>query len=710
MPKPNRVVEKPKDFKNSIKRLIKNLKPWSIIIIISLILAIISSILALIMPNKLSDLTDVITDGIKPDTSHMAEISEKIFSNISKDEIEEKSFYILTTSKFSNKDKEDFKKVLEELNTTENPLITFSKLPDKVLIYMFEDIEVDGQIISKQDQVSFIKLANNKDVENLEELPDSIFNIFKPTIKMNKVKKLSKFIATIILISSLFLYIQNFIMSTVSNRFAQKLRKEISKKINKLPLRFFDDHENGDILSRITNDVDTTSQNLNNSLSSFVSAITLFIGSIIMMFYTNWVMAITAILASIFGFGFMVIILSKSQKYFKERQENLGNLNAYIEEMYSSHDVIKSYNGEKKAIKEFSELNTKLFEANRKSQFLSGLMQPMMMFIGNFGYVAVCVVGALLVTKGHITFGVIIAFIMYVRLFSNQLTQIAQVTSSFQLVAASAERIFEFMDETELEKEKNNLKVLDKSKVKGKIEFKKVKFGYNKNKTIIKNFTATVKPGQKVAIVGPTGAGKTTLVNLLMRFYEINEGKILIDGIDIKDLSRENIHDLFCMVLQNTWLFEGTIRDNIIYNSKDKTEKDLEKVCDIVGLSHFIKTLPQGFDYNIKSDNDTISTGQKQLFTIARGMLKDSPLLILDEATSNVDTRTEELVQKAMDKLTKGKTSFIIAHRLSTIKNADLILVIKDGNIIEKGTHNTLIKKNGFYKELYNAQFTKNVK
>lgn len=424
-----------------------------------------------------------------------------------------------------------------------------------------------------------------------------------------------------------------------------------------------------------------------------------------MMFYTNWIMAITAILSSLIGFGFMSIVLSKSQKYFIARQQELGNLNGHIEEVYSGLNVVKAYNASKEVNEKFDEYNQKVYNANRKSQFLSGLMMPFMNFIGNFGYVAVCIVGAVLTLNNIITFGVIVAFIMYVRLFSSPLAQIAQAFTSLQSTTAASERVFEFIDEEEMNDQKRITNKLKKEDVKGEIEFNNIMFKYDGNeKPTITNFSAKAMPGQKVAIVGPTGAGKTTLVNLLMKFYEINEGDIKIDGVSTKDLTRENIHELFTMVLQDTWLFNGTVKENLVYNKTDISDEKIKEVCETVGVSHFIKTLPNTYD-SIISDNDSISSGQKQLLTIARAMLDDAPFLILDEATSNVDTRTEELVQKAMDKLTEGKTSFIIAHRLSTIKNADLILVMKDGNIIEQGNHDELIKENGFYANLYNSQF-----
>ena len=550
-------------------------------------------------------------------------------------------------------------------------------------------------------------LDSDKDVKKIyskvDELPKSIKTILSPKMNMDKIKSISLFLVILYVLSALFTFIQSILMTDVANKFAKKLRSNISKKINKLPLKYFDRNLSGDILSRVTNDVDTIAQSMNQSLASLVSSVTLFIGSIIMMFYTNYIMALTAILSSLIGFVFMIKILSKSQKYFTARQVELGKLNGHIEEIYSGLNVVKVYNGKNESDKKFDELNKRVYECNRKSQFLSGLMMPIMNFIGNFGYVAVCIVGALLVSKDMITFGVIIAFITYVRLFTNPLSQIAQGLTSLQSTAAASERVFEFLEEPELEKE-NVTKTLDKAKAKGEVEFNHVKFGYDSDKIIIKDFNAKIKPGQKVAIVGPTGAGKTTMVNLLMRFYEINSGDIKIDGVNIKDLSRENIHDLFTMVLQDTWLFNGTVKENIVYNNENVTDEEVIDVCKKVGVHHFIKTLPNGYD-SVLSDIDSVSSGQRQLLTIARGMIDHKPLLILDEATSNVDTRTEELVQKAMDKLSEGKTSFIIAHRLSTIKNADLILVMKDGNIIEQGNHDELIRENGFYANLYNSQF-----
>lgn len=588
----SRVAEKPKDFKVAIKKLMHYLNKFLPFIIIALIISTVSSVLEIIGPNKLSDLTDEISKGL-----------------------------------------------------------------------------ITG-------------------------------------MNFDTINSIAIFLLILYLISALFDFIQGIIMATVANKFAQKMRTRISEKINKLPLRYFDTHSYGDILSRVTNDVDTIAMSLSQSLGSLVGAFTLFVGSVVMMFYTNWVLAITGILSSLFGFVAMFIIMHKSQKYFNARQIELGNLNGHIEEIYSNHNVVKAYNGGKEASEKFDVLNKRVAECNKKSRFLSGINQPLMGFIGNFSYVAVCVVGALLTMNGNITFGVIVAFMMYVRLFTGPLSQIAQGMTNLQTTAAASERVFEFLEEDEMDEQKEITKYLDASKAYGNIVFDHIKFSYDGEKNVIKDFSCNVKKGEKIAIVGPTGAGKTTMVNLLMKFYNIKDGDIRIDGISTKELSRENIHDLFIMVLQDTWLFNGTIRDNIKYNKHDITDEQIMEACKVVGIDKFVKSLPGGLNY-ILEDTDSISAGQKQLLTIARGMIKNAPFLILDEATSSVDTRTEELVQKAMDKLTEGRTSFIIAHRLSTIRNADMILVMNEGNIIEQGNHEELMAKNGFYADLYNSQFKK---
>ena len=573
----------------------------------------------------------------------------------------------------------------------------------KILIIIALILAIAGAVLSISAPDRLSKLTDEIQAGIIPKMENG--QIIMPEINMDAIKSIAISLVILYLFSAICTFIQSICMTEVANNFARSLRTRISVKINKLPLSYFDRHQSGDTLSRVTNDVDTIAQTMNQSLGTLVSNITLFLGSIIMMFYTNWIMALTAILSSLLGFMGMFAVLAKSQKYFVAKQEELGNLNGHIEEVYSGLNVVKAYNGKKESDKKFDEYNQKVCEANRKSQFLSGIMQPIMNFIGNFGYVTVCIVGALLTMNNIISFGVIIAFITYVRLFTNPLSQIAQSMTSLQSTAAASERVFEFLDEKEMADQSKINKTLDKNNVKGKIEFDNVVFQYDNNdKPTIKNFTATAEPGQKIAIVGPTGAGKTTMVNLLMKFYDINSGDIRIDGVSTKELSRENIHSLFTMVLQDTWLFEGTVKENIIYNQKNVSDERVKEVCKEVGLDHFIRTLPKGYDSYL-SENDSVSAGQRQLLTIARGMIQDSPFLILDEATSNVDTRTEELVQVAMDKLTEGRTSFIIAHRLSTIKNADLILVMKDGNIVEQGNHEQLMAKNGAYAELYNSQF-----
>ena len=501
-------------------------------------------------------------------------------------------------------------------------------------------------------------------------------------------------------------YVQSWMMANVTQRTAQELREAISVKINKLPLKYFDKVSYGDVLSRITNDVDAIGQTLGQSVGSLITSVTLFVGALIMMFYNNVIMTVCAIASSLVGLLIMGAIMKVSQKYFSRQQIALGDVNGHVEEMYAGHTVVKAYCGEADSIRAFEKYNGDLYDSGWKSQFLSGLMMPLMNFVGNFGYVVVCVVGAVLAMDGKIEFGVIVAFMMYIRLFTQPLSQFAQAFQNMQRCAAASERVFSFLEEPEMadESDKQALLGVNGKPVRGDVEFSHVKFGYDPSKTIINDFSASVKSGQKVAIVGPTGAGKTTMVNLLMRFYEISGGSIAIDGVDTKSVPRWNVHDQFSMVLQDTWVFRGTVRENIAYSKPDVTDKQIEDACKAVGLHHYIMSLPNGYD-TVLDDKATLSQGQKQLLTIARAMVEDAPILILDEATSSVDTRTEELIQKAMDALTVDRTSFVIAHRLSTIRDADMILVMNHGDIVESGTHEELLAKGGFYADIYNSQF-----
>ncbi|MDU6598891.1 ABC transporter ATP-binding protein [Finegoldia magna] len=520
-------------------------------------------------------------------------------------------------------------------------------------------------------------------------------------IDMDNVKSITMMLVIFYGSSLLLNLLQRFIMADVTQKISKSFREKIANKVNKLPFSYFDNTTFGDILSRVTNDVDTISQSLNQSVGSLLTSVVMLVGTVVMMIYNSGILTVTTILSSLVGFVVIIIIMKKSQKHFKAQQENLGDINGQIEEVYTGHNVIKAYNAGEMMIDEFEETNTKLYTSAWKSQFLSGLMMPVMQFAGNFSYVMVCIVGGALAINGKISFGVIVAFMIYVRLFTNPLSDIAQSFNTLQRAAAAGERVFEFLNEKELEEE-NVTEKLDRAK--GEVEFKDVRFGYNPDKIIIKDFSVKVNPGEKIAIVGPTGAGKTTIVNLLMRFYEINDGQILVDGIDTKKLSRDNLRDQFCMVLQDSWVFEASVRENITFGEENITDEELIDVCKRVNLDHFIRTLPQGYD-TILNDKQSLSQGQLQLLTIARAMVSHAPMLILDEATSSVDTRTEIIVQDAMDELAKGRTSFVIAHRLSTIKNADLILVMKDGDIVEKGKHDELLAQDGFYAQLYNAQF-----
>ena len=537
----------------------------------------------------------------------------------------------------------------------------------------------------------------------IKEMTNIIASGLETSVDVAAVAAIGGFLAVIYVIGLLSNYLQAFLFTTAIQRFSERLRTAIAEKINRLPLGYFDGHSQGDTLSRVTNDVDTAAQSLNQSLGTVLSSTLLVLAVLVTMFGMNWILALVTVVSTLVGFVFVSVFMGKSQGFFKSQQQDLAAVNGYVEEMYSGHNVVTSYNAIESTKEEFAKLNHRLYDSIWKSQFISGIMMPIMMFIGNFSYALVIIVGAALALNGQISIGIIVAFMAYVRIFSQPLSQIAQGITSLQQASVAMGRVFEFLAEEEMEDESHKARQL--SNMKGQVVFDRVSFGYTPERTIIHDFSATAHAGQKVAIVGPTGAGKTTIVNLLMKFYEIDKGSIRIDGVDTKDMKRSEVHDAFSMVLQDTWLFEGTIRENLIYNQTDISDERMMEASKAVGIHHFIMTLPDGYD-TVLDDTVTLSVGQKQLLTIARALLKDAPLLILDEATSSVDTRTEELIQKAMDRLMEGRTSFVIAHRLSTIRNADLILVMKDGNIIEQGNHEELMAQGGFYADLYNSQFT----
>ena len=642
------------------------MKTYYIAIIFAVIMSIGGSILSVVAPDKLAQITDEITIGLKLDRERITTVSQSLLQN-----------------------PQEQSEIDGVIVTSEDKLVFAQKIQ-----------EIQSELNTEQPE----EIDSTKIYAKVDEMPDSIKELIVPKMNLEAIKYLALIMVGLYAASAILEFLEGWIMAHVTAGFARDLRNQISRKINKLPLRYFDKHQIGDILSRVTNDVDSVASSLDNSFGTLIGEGSLLLGAVVMMFWTNWILALVAIVSSLLGFIFVAAIIAKSQKYFTDRQVELGNINAHIEEVYSGLAVVKAYDGKATADRKFDRINQKIHTANQKSQFLSGMMHPFMAFVGNFGYVAVCVTGALLTMNGVISFGIIVAFISYVRLFSSPLSRIAQAIGSLQPAAASSERVFEFIDEEEMPSEHGLESHIDKDLIKGDIEFEHVKFGYDENKLIIKDFSAKAKAGQKIAIVGPTGAGKTTMVNLLMKFYDIKSGDIRIDGKSTKEMTREEIHSLFTMVLQDTWMFSGTVRDNIAYNHANVSDEEIMTICDKVGLSHFIKTLPHGLKTDV-SESDAISAGQKQLITIARGMVEDAPFLILDEATSNVDTRTEEMVQRAMDKLMEGRTSFIIAHRLSTIKNADLILVMNEGNIVEIGNHKELMDKGGFYAELYNSQF-----
>lgn len=717
--------EKANDLIGTWKKLIGYCRQYLAVVVIALLCAILGTVLTLIGPDKLSEMTDTITAGIAPKTEKLTEITEAVSKNISANtELTVKSItaniseneipadITVNGSLISVADQIETLTILGSIDQSDETAVqsVLATLPESVKTALYTDVTVDKTVISADDQLYMLNTLEGVDMNNtdeilnaLESMPDSVSSLIKPAIDMDKILKIAVTLVIMYALSYLFTAVQGFSMATVTQRVSQKMRCDISRKINRLPMWYYNKTNTGDVLSRITNDVDTIGQSLNQSISGLVSAVVLLFGSLVMMLKTNLIMTATAVISSLLGFVFMFLIMGRSQKYFARQQKHLGLLNGHIEEIYAGHTVVKAYNGEEKAQKTFDEMNGKLRESGFRAQCLAGLMQPIMQFIGNFGYVAVCVVGGAMALKGKIGFGVIVAFMMYVRYFTQPLSQMAQAMQSLQSAAAAGERVFEFLEAEDMDDERDKKPML--KDVKGTVEFDHVKFGYeDSDKTIIHDFSAVAKPGQKIAIVGPTGAGKTTMVNLLMRFHEIQGGEIRIDGVSTKEMSREEVHSQFCMVLQDTWLFEGTVKENLAYCAENISDEKIIEACKAVGLDHFIRTLPKGYD-TVLNDQTNLSQGQKQQLTIARAMIADKPMLILDEATSSVDTRTEQQIQAAMDNLMENRTSFVIAHRLSTIKNSDLILVMKNGDIIESGTHDELLKQNGFYAELYNSQF-----
>lgn len=672
--------EKSKDLIGTWKKLLGYCRKYLMVFMIAMICAAIGTVFTLIGPDQLSVLTDTITEGIAPDTKKLEEVLQKIAQNLP--------------------------------NSTD-------LLVDGVTISVEDQMtvmELFGGISAGDSQSGDLSSAANRQADNgndaadedqltelFDRLPDSVSSLVNPSMDMEKIRRIGLLLVLLYACSYLLSAVQGFLMATVTQRVSRQMRSDISRKINRLPMWYYNRTTTGDVLSRVTNDVDTIGQSLNQSIGNLLSALILFAGSFLMMLVTDVWMTLTAVGASLLGFLIMFTIMGKSQKYFSRQQRHLGEMNGHIEEIYTGHTVVKAYNGEEEANRVFDQMNRNLCESGFRAQCLSGLMMPVMSFIGNLGYVAVCVVGGALALHGSISFGVIVAFMMYVRYFTQPLSQIAQAVQSLQSAAAAGERVFEFLEAEEMEAEDGKIETLDHCG--GSVEFSHVRFGYeDSDRTIIHDFSAMARPGQKVAIVGPTGAGKTTMVNLLMRFHEIQGGEIRLDGIPISQMKRETVHAQFCMVLQDTWLFEGTVRENLIYCAQNASEQKMKDACRAVGLDHFIRTLPKGYD-TVLNDQVSLSQGQKQQLTIARAMIADKPMLILDEATSSVDTRTEQQIQTAMDQLMENRTSFVIAHRLSTIKNADLILVMKDGDILESGSHDELIQKGGFYAELYNSQF-----
>lgn len=715
---------KPKDLVGTWKKLLGYCRRYLAVFMIAILCAAAGTVLTLIGPDKLSDMTDTITAGITPNTEALTELTEAVSENAAAN-MQEVSAAIAAnlqsstpkaiTVNGSEISLADQRQTLSLLSGVEDPDAAtmqdaMAQLPDAVTAALYSDVTIDGQTISAADQRAAMDIMSGIDPEESEDaleamdnLPDSVYSLIAPSIDMDKVQRIGFILVTFYALSYLFSAIQGWITAGVTQRVSQQLRGDISRKINRLPMAFYNRTSTGDILSRVTNDVDLISQSLNQSIGNLITSVILLFGSLLMMLITNLWMTLTAILASLLGFVVMFAIMGRSQKYFARQQRHLGALNGHIEEMYTGHTVVKAYNGEAAAQQTFDEMNDKLRESGFRAQTLAGMMMPVMTFVGNLGYVAVCVVGGAMALNDMISFGVIVAFMMYVRYFTQPLSQIAQAVQSLQSAAAAGERVFEFLEAEEMPDESG--KKSDIGAVQGTVDFDHVRFGYeDTDKIVIHDFSAHAKPGQKIAIVGPTGAGKTTMVNLLMRFHDIQSGEIRIDGVPTNEMTREAVREQFCMVLQDTWLFEGTLRENLIYCTENVSDEKMIAACKAVGLDHFIRTLPKGYD-TVVGDQLSLSQGQKQQLTIARAMIADKPMLILDEATSSVDTRTEQQIQSAMDKLMENRTSFVIAHRLSTIRNADLILVMNHGDIVESGTHEELLAKGGFYADLYNSQF-----
>ena len=715
---------KPKDLVGTWKKLLGYCRRYLAVFMIAILCAAAGTVLTLIGPDKLSDMTDTITAGITPNTEALTELTEAVSENAAAN-MQEVSAAIAANlqsstpkaitvngSEISLADQQATLSILAGVDDPDAATMqeTMAKLPDAVTAALYSDVTVDGQSISAADQRAAMDIMSGIDpeesedaLEAMDKLPDSVYSLIAPSIDMDKVQRIGFILVTFYALSYLFSAIQGWITAGVTQRVSQQLRGDISRKINRLPMAFYNRTSTGDILSRVTNDVDLISQSLNQSIGNLITSVILLFGSLLMMLITNLWMTLTAILASLLGFVVMFAIMGRSQKYFARQQRHLGALNGHIEEMYTGHTVVKAYNGEAAAQQTFDQMNDKLRESGFRAQTLAGMMMPVMTFVGNLGYVAVCVVGGAMALNDMISFGVIVAFMMYVRYFTQPLSQIAQAVQSLQSAAAAGERVFEFLEAEEMPDESG--KKSDIGAVQGTVDFDHVRFGYeDTDKIVIHDFSAHAKPGQKIAIVGPTGAGKTTMVNLLMRFHDIQSGEIRIDGVPTNEMTREAVREQFCMVLQDTWLFEGTLRENLIYCTENVSDEKMIAACKAVGLDHFIRTLPKGYD-TVVGDQLSLSQGQKQQLTIARAMIADKPMLILDEATSSVDTRTEQQIQSAMDKLMENRTSFVIAHRLSTIRNADLILVMNQGDIVESGTHEELLAKGGFYADLYNSQF-----